>query len=296
MNATNRSKEHKNHFDVINVIERHFDDLCGLKVKAEQDIKEGNAPFSISSGAKSENPLQPGLLRLAMVGSAEKTLQGEVFYAIRKEWESKAVLEMKVSEWHDTHRNIDCVISPDFPNDLKGSTFIELGHYTTVQSKPAENVLKKIRDDFCASSCLFKSGLGQILHVMFVTQIDNITPNSVDLNRQVRDWPRLPGYFVKGWGAGSKLLKSTYRVPIKNENTLNEVHKLLSRQLKPYYIGQVKGCRETVKLGLDGLDVTGRVDRFYCYLPAGNHEAWITLKTFLKSQYEVKCGNESANH
>lgn len=291
MNTIPNSKDRTDYLTVINVIENHFNGLCNSIKAPEQKILKGEVPFLIESRPKSDISSQRGLLRLAMVGSPEKTLQGEVFYAIRKEWESQAVLEMKVSEWHRKRRNIDCVVSPNFPNDLQGSTFIELGHYATVQSNPAEVVLTKILGDFRASEDLLNSNLGPILHVMFVMHINKINQNSSVFIQGIRDWPRLPGYFVKGWSKNSKLIGATYKV--QEKSLLSNIHEKLKEQLGPYYLGHVTGCEEQVDLGSGNLKAIGQVDRFYSLLQAND---WNYFNAKFGVKNEVNCGNESTDH
>ena len=251
---------------VIGVIENHFDDLCGFRKQEGTEFARGNVPFSISSAQPPQpNANMSGLLRLAMVGSPERTLQGEVFYAIRNIYGNSAVLEMKVSEWHKTRRNIDCVISPEAPKSLNGSIFIELGHYSTIQSSPEKMVLQKITTDFNSSQDLLKNNLGSILHVMFVTHVESFSPQTTCTNEGILDWPRLPGYFVQKWAGTSRLQSSSY----KNGKIgkLADIENHLKHNMLKYYIGHVQGCDETVTLGNGILKASGRVDRFYSVSP-----------------------------
>ena len=135
----------------------------------------------------------PGLFSRALVGSAERTLQGEVFHALRTSaYGTQTVLEANVSDWNDLlRRNIDVSVFDNYPAQKTG-TFIELGHYTHAQPNPPRNILIKIHEDFAKQlrskqtlrnkQCIATptSCSGGTLHCMFVTALDSeLPPNGV---------------------------------------------------------------------------------------------------------------------
>ena len=221
----------------------------------------------------------PGLFSRALVGSAERTLQGEVFHALRTSaYGTQTVLEANVSDWNDLlRRNIDVSVFDNYPAQKTG-TFIELGHYTHAQPNPPRNILIKIHEDFAKQlrskqtlrnkQCIATptSCSGGTLHCMFVTALDSeLPPNGV--KKPGINWPPLLKYFADSSNPFANTL-------VTIDSTLAGTGSKTSRgkhfdAMGALYLGCVEGVPETVQLG--ALSVTGRVDRFYCYLPRNSH-------------------------
>lgn len=224
---------------VIDVIERHFDSLTSeTPEKTSGDFSklggqwEGGTRMTKFVGcSKIGHGSTAGLLPLALVGSAERTLHGEVFFALNLAVKSgqdvceknippyfsikgtRAISEMNVSNWTDKNRRyIDIMIASDAPN-AKSGLFVELGHHSTIQTPtPGDILFKKVEHDLekhagCVWSRSKKkydkvdpdigslANVGSLLHILFLTHIESITPSPLaSISPPVDDWPPFLSY------------------------------------------------------------------------------------------------------
>ncbi len=138
------------------------------------------------------------LLRIACMGNAEKTIQGELFHYLRCKHKLNAVIECGYRDFDDSFdRHIDIMV---FDNDWSPIVSIELKHFS-----PHQGTIKRLLDNLKVDYIKRRQkGEGlPLIQVGLYTQIDSVSPRPF----QILAFPLLKYYrflTAKGYNIQSK--------------------------------------------------------------------------------------------